>query len=82
MKILTGKTRTRAMDKVVRNMTGKIVHGSLALSFIIGLGMFYHILYNPPAWMQGGKVSRGSGHYIEVWIYASECIVVGGDQCQ
>jgi len=63
-------------------MNGKIVYGSLALSFVIGLGMFYHILYNPPAWMQGGKVSGGLGHFFEVWIDASEYIVVGGTSCK
>jgi len=36
-------------------MNGKTVNGSLALSFVVGLGIVYHILYHPPVWMQGGK---------------------------
>ena len=47
-------------------MNGKIMHSSLALSFVIGFVVIYHISYSPPAWMQGGKSGGGSGHYIEV----------------
>jgi len=44
----------------------KPTHGSLALSFAIGLLIVYHVTYNPPAWIQGGRVGGGSGHCIEV----------------
>lgn len=47
-------------------MSRKPTHGSLGLSFAIGLLIVYHVSYHPPAWIQGGRVGGGSGDYIEV----------------